>query len=230
MKQVNKKINAVAIDGPAGSGKSTISRRVAVKLGYTYIDTGAMYRAATLKVMQKNINYQDEEKIIECVKDIDIKLAPSTEEGKTISVFLDSVDVTNEVRKMEVTVNVKHICKIPKVREILVILQKKLAEKSDGTVMEGRDIGTVVLANAKYKFYLDADFDERVKRRLQELKAKGQTITREEVADDLYQRDYTDKTRKVGPLKQAEDAILIDTTNLNIDQVVEKIVNYVKEG
>ena len=230
MKWVNKKINAVAIDGPAGSGKSTISRMVAVKLGYTYIDTGAMYRAATLKVMKKNISYQDEEKIIECVKDIDIKLAPSTEEGKTISVFLDSEDVTDEVRKMEVTVNVKHICKIPKVRETLVILQKKLAEKSNGTVMEGRDIGTVVLANAKYKFYLDADFDERVKRRLQELKAKGQTITQEEVADDLYQRDYTDKTRKVGPLKQAEDAILIDTTNLNIDQVVEKIVNYVKEG
>ena len=230
MEQVNKKINAVAIDGPAGSGKSTISRMVAAKLGYTYIDTGAMYRAATLKVMQKNISMQDEEKIIECVEDINIKLTPSTEEGKTISVFLDSVDVTDEVRKMEVTVNIKHICKIPKVRENLVVLQKKMADISNGTVMEGRDIGTVVLPNAKHKIYLDADFNERVNRRLTELINKGQSITKEEVADDLSQRDHTDKTRKVGPLKQADDAIRVDTTGLTIDQVVDKIVALVKEG
>lgn len=129
---------------------------------------------------------------------------------------------------MEVTVNVKHVCKIPAVRENLVNLQRRMASDISGAVMEGRDIGTVVLPNAKYKFYVDASFDERVKRRLAEMRAKGNPVTKAEVEDDLKQRDHTDKTRRVGPLKKADDAVFIDTTDLSIDEVVDKIVQHVK--
>ena len=223
------RINAVAIDGPAGSGKSTISKLTAEKLGFTYIDTGAMYRALTLKVMKKNVDFADEEGIIKLSAELDLDLLPSEKASSTIRVIMDGEDVSCAIRSMEVTTNVKHVCKIPAVRENLVELQRRMAAGTGGAVMEGRDIGTVVLPGARYKFYLDADFDERVQRRLAEMRAKGHPITQQEVADDLKQRDHTDKTREVGPLKKAEDAVLLDTTNLTIDQVVDKIISYVKE-
>lgn len=222
--------SAVAIDGPAGSGKSTVSRLVAEKLGFVYIDTGAMYRALTLKVMRKNVDMADESGIIKVSGSADIKLLQPLKPGGPIRVLLDGKDVSEEVRTMEVTTNVKHVCKIAEVRELMVDLQRKMASDIGGTVMEGRDIGTVVLPDSKYKFYLDASFDERVERRLAELSSKGHPVTRAEVADDLKQRDHTDKTRKVGPLKKADDAIFIDTTSLSIDEVVEKIVGYVNAG
>lgn len=224
------KANAVAIDGPAGSGKSTVSRMVADKLGYVYIDTGAMYRALTLKVMRRNIDMSDEEGITGLASRVTIKLMPPVTGHGQIRVLLDGEDVSNEIRTMEVTTNVKHVCKIPRVREQMVSLQQKMASEMEGTVMEGRDIGTVVLPDAGYKFYLDASFDERVERRLAEMRAKGHPVTRAEVADDLKQRDHTDKTRKVGPLKKAEDAVLIDTTDLTIEEVVDKIAEYVQGG
>ncbi len=220
--------NAVAIDGPAGSGKSTVSRMVADRLGYVYIDTGAMYRALTLKVMRKNLDMSDEDGITGLASQVTIKLMQPVMGRGPIRVFLDGEDVSCEIRTMEVTTNVKHVCKIPKVREHMVALQKKMASEMEGTVMEGRDIGTVVLPDAKYKFYLDASFDERVERRLAEMRAKGHPVTHAEVADDLKQRDHTDKTRKVGPLKKAEDAVLIDTTDLTIEEVVDKIAGYVQ--
>lgn len=223
------RINAVAIDGPAGSGKSTISKLTAEKLGFTYIDTGAMYRALTLKVMKKNVDFADEEGIIKLSAELDLDLLPSEKASSTIRVIMDGEDVSCAIRSMEVTTNVKHVCKIPAVRENLVELQRRMAAGTGGAVMEGRDIGTVVLPGARYKFYLDADFDERVQRRLAEMRAKGHPITQQEVADDLKQRDHTDKTREVGPLKKAEDAVLLDTTNLTIDQVVDKIISYVKK-
>lgn len=225
----SNKIKAVAIDGPAGSGKSTVSRMVAEKLGFVHIDTGAMYRALTLKVMRNNIELMDEKRIISLSGHTDIKLLPPAGK-KSIGVLLEGEDVSEEIRTMEVTANVKHVCKIPEVRENLVALQRKMACGMEGTVMEGRDIGTVVLPDAKYKFYLDASFDERVERRLAELRAKGGTVTRAAVADDLKQRDHTDKTRAVGPLKKADDAVLIDTTDLSIEDVVNKIVDIVAGG
>lgn len=224
----NRKIKAVAIDGPAGSGKSTVARLVAEKLGYRYIDTGAMYRALTLKMMKCGIDLSFEDKIVTITEKTDIEILPSVSKASTSRVLLDGEDVSEAIRKMEVTSNVKHVCKIPAVRKKLVAMQRKIAVSSDGSVMEGRDIGTVVLKDARYKFYVDASFDRRVERRFSEMKAKGETVTRECVADDLRQRDHTDKTRKVGPLKMATDAVLIDTTELAVEEVVDIIVDKVR--
>ena len=222
-----KKNNAVAIDGPAGSGKSTVSKMVAEKLGYVYVDTGAMYRALTLKIMRKNIDFSDEKKITEISKKLDLQLLPADKSGGTIRAILDGEDVSEEIRKMEVSGNVKHVAKIPSVRSNLVKFQRQIISKMDGAVMEGRDIGTVVLPKAKHKFYVDASFSERVERRLQEVRAKGTPITKREVEDDLKQRDHTDKTRKVGPLKKAKDATFLDTTDLSVGEVVDKIITIV---
>jgi cytidylate kinase len=223
-----KQAKVIAIDGPAGSGKSTVSKKVAEKLGYLYIDTGAMYRALTLKVMRKDISFSDIEAIIALSVNLDLVLLPANQPESSIRVILDDEDISEEIRRLEVTGNVRHIAAISEVRENLVALQRKMATGTDGSVMEGRDIGTVVLPDAKYKFYVDASFDERIERRYAELRAKGQTITRAEVREDIKQRDHADKTRKAGPLKKAEDAVFIDTTDLSIAQVVDKMIEHVK--
>ncbi len=225
-----KKVKAIAIDGPAGSGKSTVSRLVAEKLGYVYIDTGAMYRALTLKVMETGVDFKDENAIAGLAAGLVLELLPSGKVGTTIRVILDGQDVSEAIRTMEVTQNVKHVAKIASVRKNLVRLQRKMIAGLGGAVMEGRDIGTVVLQDAVCKIYLDASFDERVERRLVELRVKGSPVTREEVADDLKLRDHTDKTRKAGPLRKADDAVLLDTSDLSVVQVVGKIVDYAKDA
>ncbi|HPN73349.1 MAG TPA: (d)CMP kinase [Candidatus Omnitrophota bacterium] len=230
MRLFNRKINAVAIDGPAGSGKSTVARLVAAKLGYRHIDTGAMYRALTLKMMKLGVDLSREEDIVAAMDGVNIDIFPSAGKDGGLTVTLDGEDVSAAIRAMDVTANVKHVCKIPAVREKLVAMQRKMAVSSGGSVMEGRDIGTVVLRDARYKFYLDAAFEKRVERRFMELKAKGDNVTRECVAEDLRQRDHTDKTRKVGPLKMADDAVLVDTTDLGVDEVVEIISKAVRRG
>ncbi|HNX91758.1 MAG TPA: (d)CMP kinase, partial [Candidatus Omnitrophota bacterium] len=166
--------------------------------------------------------------IVGLSKDLDITLMPSQSSDMSIQVFLDGEDVSKVIRTLEVSGNVKHVASVPDVRANLVTLQRKLVSGMNGAVMEGRDIGTVVLPNAKYKIYLDAEFDERVERRRKELVLKGTPATREEVAEDLKQRDHADKTRKVGPLKKADDAVLLDTTGLSIEQVVDRIVGIVR--
>lgn len=215
----------ITIDGPAGSGKSTIAKEAARKLGFTYLDTGAMYRALTLKAIRKKINLKDNKKLVQLIKGTNIKIIPQ-KNGK-LKVFLDGKDVSLEIRKAVVTKNVSFIARVPGVRKEMVKLQRKLGRKNN-IVIEGRDIGTVVFPRAYKKFYLDADFDVRVRRRLGDFKKLGQQLSIKEVKEDLRKRDKADKTRKVGPLKQAKDAILIDSTDLSIIQTANKIISYIK--
>ena len=213
--------NVIAIDGPAGSGKSTVAKVVAKKLGYLYIDTGAMYRALTLKAIEKGLDFDDKEALVGLSQSMDIELKES--EG-SLKVYLDKKEVTREIRAMEVTTKVKRLASLKGVRDNMVRLQRKLGNTSSGAVLEGRDIGTVVFPDARRKFYLDASHKTRVKRRFAEVKEKGFSVSREEVEKDVRDRDTADITRKVGPLKKAEDAIVIDTTDMTIAEVVGKLL------
>jgi len=215
----------ITIDGPAGSGKSTIAREVAKRLGFTYLDTGAMYRAFTLKAIKVNIDLEDSKGLIELIKKTKIDII-ALKDG-SLKVFLDKEDVTLEIRKPVVTQKVSFIARIPGIRAEMVKLQREFGEKND-IVVEGRDIGTVVFPQAYKKFYLDADFKERVRRRMGDFEVLGQKISPQEVEYDLKQRDTADMTRKVGPLIQAKDAIYLDTTRLSIEQTIEKVISYIK--
>lgn len=215
----------VAIDGPAGSGKSTVAKEVAKKLGLIYVDTGAMYRALTLKAIRNNIDLTDSNALMGLAKNTEICL--ETDKNFKLSVKLDGEDVSEEIRTVFITNNVKHVACISGVRREMVNLQRKAAS-GKGAVLEGRDIGTVVFPDADIKIYLDATIDERVRRRYKELAGKTPDITLEEVKKDVRARDKSDENRSAGPLKKANDAILIDTTRLTIPQVVDRILERVK--
>ncbi len=216
----------IAIDGPAGAGKSTVARMTAQKLGFLYIDTGAMYRALTLKAMERKINVNDTASLIKMAHSTTIDLI-NDQEG-ALKVFLDGQDVTGPIRQPRITKLVSDIAKIKEVRQIMLGLQRKLGELRD-SVLDGRDIGTVVFPDADKKFYIDADFKERVKRRYKELKESGQDVTPEDIENDLSNRDNIDSTREFAPLKKAEDAIYIDTTNLTIQEVADKVLSYIQQ-
>lgn len=213
----------IAIDGPAGTGKGTISKLIAERLGYIYIDTGAMYRAITLKMIRNRIGIEDEEKILNLLENtkIDLKLENSAE-GEKQKVYLDGVDVTDEIRMPEVNERVSPYSAVKIIREKLVELQRELAIGKD-VIMEGRDITTVVFPEAEVKIYLTASPEERAKRRWKELQAKGLETTYEETLESINKRDYNDKHKKIGALKIAEDAVVVDTTELSIEEVYEKI-------
>jgi len=215
----------VAIDGPAGSGKSTVARFLAQRLGVLYLDTGAMYRAATLSCIKKQVNFDSEEDIINCVKSSDIQLR--YHEGK-LMVFLDGQDVTDEIRLPIVNKHISRVSEILEVRKHLVEKQREIG--SQGAVVEGRDITTVVFPDADFKFYLDADFNVRVDRRYRELLSKGIEVKREDVAIDLKNRDKSDTTRKYGPLIRSKDAIYLDTTHMGVKEVVEEMLKYINRG
>ncbi|MCX7612408.1 MAG: (d)CMP kinase [Ignavibacterium sp.] len=214
----------IAIDGPASSGKSTTAKLLAEKLGYLYIDTGAMYRAITLMALRNNI-VNNHEEIIKLARNLDIEL--KFENGQ-ISVFVDGVDVSEDIRSLEVSNNVSPISKIEEVRKILVEKQR-LMGKNGGVVMEGRDITTVVFPNADVKIFLTATIDERAKRRVKEYHSKGIDIDFEKVVENIKERDRIDSSREVSPLKKSDDAIEIDTSYLTIDQQVNAILEKVNE-
>lgn len=211
----------VAIDGPAGAGKGTITKLVGQKLRLVNIDTGATFRCVALNMIQKHIELQEEEKIKEILDKIDIEMDSY---GK---VFLNGEEVTNRIRENDVNNFVSPVSVLPIIRNKLLEVQRKIAEGKN-VIMEGRDIGTVVFPNADVKIYLDATPEERARRRMLQNEEKGIKASYEEILKGIQDRDKRDSTREIAPLKKAEDAIYIDSTNLSIEQVVEKIIEIIK--
>ncbi len=215
----------VAIDGPAGAGKSTVARAAAAKLGYIYVDTGALYRAVGVYCLRKGITTTDAEGVGAILGEITVEL-------KFIDgvqhVFLNGDDVSTEIRLPEASMAASNVSAIPAVRAFLFDLQRDIAAKNN-CIMDGRDIGTVVLPDAQVKIFLTADDEERAMRRYRELKEKGSEVTFQEVLDDLRVRDYNDSHREIAPLKPAEDSVIVNTTGYTLEESIEKIVNTVKE-
>ncbi|HHY14694.1 MAG TPA: (d)CMP kinase [Firmicutes bacterium] len=218
----------IAIDGPAGAGKSTIARLVAQRLGLRYLDTGAMYRALTLQALRENISPADEEGLVELVKSMNLEISWQNRAEDNLF-FINKEDVTEEIRRPAVSENVSLAASHGKVREIIASLQQKIAAQGS-IVMDGRDIGTVVMPTADWKFYLSASVEERARRRQLELKRRGLDVDLQELERQIQRRDFLDSTREVSPLKKAEDAIEIDTTNLNIEQVVDEVLRFISGG
>lgn len=212
----------IALDGPAGSGKSTTARLVAEKLGYTYVDTGAMYRAITLAALEQNIQLE-ETPLTELVKMIEVELRQSPKGQRT---FLNGVDVSERIRETDVTANVSVVSAISSVRQKMVLLQKRLGE-SGGIVMDGRDIGTVVFPQAELKVFMVADIRKRAARRYAEMGNTDNSI--EDIAALIAQRDILDSTREISPLTKADDAVEIDTSDLTIQQQVEMILQLAEQ-
>ena len=212
----------VAIDGPAGAGKGTITKLVGEKLGLVNIDTGATFRCVALNMIQKNVKMEEEEKIQEILDNINIEMNSN---GK---IFLNGEDVTHRIRENDVNNLVSPVSTLQIVRNKLLEIQRNIA-KGKNVIMEGRDIGTVVFPNANVKIYLDATAEERARRRVLQNKEKGIESSYEEVLNGIKERDERDSNRKIAPLKKAEDSIYVDSTNLTIEQVVEKIIGIIND-
>ena len=215
----------IAIDGPAGAGKSTVAQKVAESLGLNYVDSGATYRAAALKVLQSGISPDDEQAVARLIAQTDIRI---TTEGLHFRVLLDGQDVMEEIRTPEVTLAAAKVSRLPEVRTKLVAVQRSCAV-GRGVVMEGRDIGTVVFPDAALKVFLRADPVERARRRLKQDSKKGRSATLEQTADEIARRDKLDAERKISPLVAAADAYQIDSTNLLAGQVVEQILELARK-
>lgn len=219
-----KTIN-IAIDGPAGAGKSTIAKAAAKALGFIYVDTGALYRAVAYFMLSHRIDVNKEDKVASYLCDVvpELKYIDGVQH-----VFLNGEDVSDKIRTPEVSMGASAVSAIPRVRDFLFDLQKKIAAENN-VVMDGRDIGTVVLPNADVKIYLTASAEERARRRHKELTEKGENVSFEEVLADVNKRDYNDTHREVAPLKQAEDAILCDTTNVDLQGTIDMLINIINE-
>lgn len=214
----------IAIDGPAGAGKSTLARLLSQRLGIPYVDTGAIYRALALKAYRLGISEENEEKLGELARNLRIEFR---RDERGLRVYLEGEDVSEEIRSPEITRLSSPVSKHPKVREALVGLQRELAK--GGAVMEGRDIGTVILPDADVKIFLTASVKERARRRYLELKEKGYEVDLEELEREIEERDRRDATRNTAPLRMAEDAVLLNTDNLSIEEMVEEALRIVRE-
>lgn len=216
---------SIAIDGPSGAGKSTIARTLAAQLGFIYVDTGAMYRAIGLYVLRAGGDPADERFVIPCLEDITVTI--SYQDGCQ-RMFLNGEDVSEEIRRPECSMAASGVSAIPEVRQFLLGQQRDIAEKQD-CIMDGRDIGTVVLPDATLKIFLTASPEDRAGRRYKELTAKGFHMDFEELLDEIEKRDYNDANRATAPLRQAEDAVLVDTTGNTLEQSIAQLTALVKE-
>ena len=216
----------ITIDGPAGSGKSTAARNLAGHLGVAFLDTGATYRAATLKALREQIDLEDEEALARLTRSADIHLKPG-EDG--LVVRLDGEDVSEDIRTSRVTDHAKYLARSPKVREVLVELQRRIGRELGSFVTEGRDQGSVVFPDADVKFYLDADPRQRARRRADELRQRGQQVNPDEVLQAIQQRDASDRNRAVGPLICPDDAVVIDNSGMTPAQTLAALINHVEE-
>ncbi|MEG0664194.1 MAG: (d)CMP kinase [Clostridia bacterium] len=219
-------MKSIAIDGPAGAGKSTIAKNVAAALGFIYVDTGALYRSIGLYALNNNINTKSTSDLEKILKNIEVEIVFLNDKQH---IFLNTEDVTDLIRTPAVSMAASDVSAIPCVREFLFNLQKDLARKNN-VVMDGRDIGTVVLPNADVKIFLTACAQERARRRFEELCEKGSTVSYEEVLKDVETRDHNDSTREIAPLKPAEDSIIIDTTGNSLEQSIQLLIDTVKNN
>ena len=210
----------IAIDGPSGAGKSTIAKKVAEDLSIDYIDTGAMYRAIAYKILENHIGLEQKEELEALLSHTEVDL-------QRTKVLLDGKDISDQIRTPQISKMASDCSALPQVREKLVSLQRKMAQEKS-VIMDGRDIGTNVLVDAEFKFFLTATVEERARRRYKELMEKGQEVSLEQVEEDIRKRDHNDSTRKLNPLRKAEDAIEIDSTLMSIDEVAEKILSIVR--
>lgn len=216
----------VAIDGPAGAGKSTIAKAAAKELGFIYVDTGALYRTVALSAVRKGVIDSDQD-IVAMLDDIDIKLG--FDENGTQCVYLNGEDVSSLIRTPEISMGASKVSAIPQVREFLLELQRSIARENN-VIMDGRDIATVVLPNAKPKIFLFATPECRAERRYKEFLEKGEKVTYEEVLEDVNKRDYQDSHREIAPLKPSEDSIMADTSGNTLEESVDMIINIIKEN
>jgi len=213
----------ITLDGPSASGKSTIARLLARRIGASFLDTGAMYRAVTLAAMQTGVDIEDEQAILKVLAEKDFDFADI---GGRMVVRIDGSDVTKAIRRPEVTANARYIASCPEVRKRLVQMQRRYASEEKNIVTEGRDQGTIVFPDADVKFYLTASIEERARRRQEELSTSGKEVSLKEIREAIRSRDESDQSRSVGPLKAADDAIVVDTTNISIEQVVDKLFGF----
>lgn len=222
---MNNNVINVAIDGPGGAGKSTSARAAAKELGYIYVDTGALYRAVGVNALRNNVDTKDFSAVAASIKGISVDLVFENGEQK---VLLDGENVSSEIRTPPASMAASDVSAVPEVRAFLFDLQRDIASRNN-CIMDGRDIGTVVLPDAQVKIFLTASAEERAQRRYKELQAKGSTVSYQSVLDELIERDYNDSHREIAPLKPAEDSVILDTTGVSLEEQVEKIINIIKE-
>ena len=222
---MNNNVINVAIDGPGGAGKSTSARAAAKELGFIYVDTGALYRAVGVNALRNNINTRDADAVAASIEGISVDLVFENGEQK---VLLNGEDVSSEIRTPPASMAASDVSAVPAVRAFLFGLQRDIASRNS-CIMDGRDIGTVVLPHAQVKIFLTASAEERAQRRFIELQAKGSTVSYQSVLDELIERDYNDSHREIAPLKPAEDSVVLDTTGVSLEDQIASIINIIKE-